>query len=125
MRSPLRVAVMVLGVLFALQGLGWIADPTRAAAGLGMPLLDDVGRSTQIGDLAAFFLVLGATILLGARPGRARLLYVPAALLGTAAVARILAWALHGAAFAAAFIGIEVACAVLLVTAARRLGENG
>jgi len=124
MRSPLRVAVMVLGVLFALQGIGWIADPTRAAAGLGMPLLDGVGRSTQIGDLAAFFLTLGATILAGARPGRARLLHVPAGLLGAAAVARTLAWALHGAAFAATFIAIEVGCAALLLTAARRLGEN-
>ncbi len=89
-----------------------------------MPLLDGLARSTQIGNLAAFFLTLGATILFGARAGRARLLYVPACLLGTAAVARMLAWALHGAAFATAFIAIELAAAALLVTSARRLAAR-
>lgn len=118
MRSPLRIAATVLGALFALQGLGWLLLPARAAEGLGMPLLDGLGRSTQIGDLAAFFLVLGATAALGAWRGRPVLLHVAAGLLGAAALGRTLAWALHGAAFAGAFIAIEVvAAAVLLATA--------
>jgi hypothetical protein len=121
LRSPLRLLVTLVGVFFALQGIGWLADPARAAAGLGMPLLDGLARSTQIGDLAAFFLTGGATMVVGARPGRARLLLVPAGMLGAAAVARTLAWALHGAALAATFIAIEVAVAVLLLAAARRL----
>ena len=124
MRSPLRIATMLLGALFAFQGVVWIADPGRAAAGLGMSLLDGVARSTQIGDLSALFLTAGATMLVGARPGRARLLYVPMGLFGVAAVARTLAWALHGAAFAATFIAIEVAVAVLLLAAARRLDAD-
>jgi hypothetical protein len=124
MRSPLRIATTVLGAFFVIQGLVWVLDPARAAEGLGMPLLDGLARSTQIGDLAAFFLTAGATILLGARPGRARLLYVPACLFGAAAVGRTLAWALHGAAFATVFIAIEFAAAALLVTAARRLDAS-
>lgn len=125
MRSPLRIATTLLGVFFALQGLIWIASPERAAEGLGMPLLDGLGRSTQVGDFAAFFLVAGATMVLGARPGNARLLRVPAGMLGVAAIVRTLSWALHGADFAAAFIAIEVAAAALLLTAARRLDTAG
>ncbi len=124
MARPLRIATMLLGALFTLQGLAWLADPERAARGLGMSLLDGIARSTQIGDLCALFLTAGATMLVGARPGRARLLYVPMGLFGVAAVARTLAWALHGAAFAATFVVIEIAVAALLLVAARRLDEE-
>lgn len=123
MRFPVRTLVTVLGVGFVLQGLAWLVDPARVAAGLGMPLLDGLARSTQIGDLSAFFLVAGATMLAGVRPGRARLLYVPAALIGGAAVTRTLAWALHDAAFAALFIAVEVAVGLLLLAAAGNLDD--
>jgi hypothetical protein len=86
-----------------------------------MPLLEGLGRSTQVGDFAALFLALGATTLAGARPGRARLLLVPAATLSAAALARTLAWAVHGAGFAGAFIGVELACAAILAAASRHL----
>jgi hypothetical protein len=124
MRSPLRLVVTVIAGGFLLQGLLWLVDPARAAAGLGMPLLDGLGRSTQAGDLASFFLTAGVTIALGSRPGRARLLYVPAGLVGGAAVARTLMWALHGAAFAGTFIAGElVVTALLLAAAASRKDE--
>ena len=55
------------------------------------------------------------------RPGRAALLWVPAGVLGGAALMRTLAWLLHEAAFAGTFIGIELACAALLLVAAQRL----
>lgn len=120
-RSRLRLAVAVVGALFALQGIGWILVPGRAASGLGMPLLDGLGRSTQVGDFAAFFLVAGLTMLAGSRPGRASWLRFPAALIGGAAITRTLAWLLHGAAFAALFIPIELAVGALLWHAAARL----
>ena len=125
MRSPLRIVTMLLGAFFALQGLGWIFDPARAAEGLGMPLLDGLARSTQVGDLAAFFLAIGVTALVGSRPGRARLLLVPAGVLGGTALMRTLAWLLHDAAFAGTFIAVEAVCAALLLLAARRLDATG
>ena len=124
MRSRWHVVATLLGVFFTLQGLGWLADPARAAAGLGMPLLDGLARSTQVGDLSAFFLVAGVTMLMGSRPGRARLLYVPAGLIGGAAVTRTLAWALHGAAFATLFITVEVVVGAILLKAASALDEG-
>jgi hypothetical protein len=114
----MRLLVVLLGVGFLLQGLGWIVVPTRAAESLGMPLLDGLGRSTQVGDFAAFFLTAGATMLAGSRPGRARLLLVPAGMLAAAAIVRTLAWLVHGAAFATAFVPVEVVAAVLLAIAA-------
>jgi hypothetical protein len=115
MSPALRIVIIVIGALFTLQGVGWLVVPTRAAAGLGMPLLDGLGRSTQAGDFAAFFLVLGVSILAGAAPGHARRLFFPAALLGTAALCRTIAWAVHGAAFAGTFITVEIVTTVLLL----------
>ncbi len=123
MRPPLRLAIVVLGAFFVLQGIGWLVDPARTASSLGMPLLDGLARSTQVGDLASFFLVAGATMLLGSRPGRARLLLVPAALIGGAAVTRTLAWLFQGAAFAWLFIAVEVVVGATLVRAAGRLDD--
>ena len=121
MHRTLRIAALVMGVGFTLQGVGWLVAPERAAASLGMPVLDGLARSTQFGDFAAFFLTLGVSILAAIAIGRARLLYFPAGLLGSAALCRTVAWAAHGAAFAATFIVVEVvACLLLLATAAGR-----
>ena len=54
-----NILTYVIGFLFLLMGLQWLVDPTSAAAGLGMSLLSGHGLSTQIGDLASFFLVVG------------------------------------------------------------------
>lgn len=121
MRSRLRTITTVVGALFTLQGIGWLLAPARSAAGLGMPLLDGLARSTQIGDMSIFFLMAGLTILLGSRPGSAKMLYFPAALIGGAAITRTLAWLLHGADFAALFISVEVATGLLLSYAAANL----
>jgi hypothetical protein len=124
MRSALRITTALLGAAFSLQAVLWLVAPARAAAALGMPLLDGVGRSTQIGDLSVFFAAAGILMLLGSRPGRARWLYVPAGLVGGASVTRSVAWAFHGADFAATFIGVEVAVGLLLLAAARTLDRE-
>jgi hypothetical protein len=124
MQTAVRVFVVLLGIFFTFQGVGWLIDPAAAAAGLGMPLLDGLGRSTQVGDFAMFFLAAGATILLGSLPGRERVLYFPALLVGGAALTRTIAWAAHGADFAALFIAVELVTGGLLLTAARRSGQR-
>jgi hypothetical protein len=119
MRSALRMIALLIGALFTLQGVGWLVVPGRAAAGLGMPVLDGLARSTQFGDFAAFFLTLGGSILVAVVLDRPRLLHFPAALLGSAAVCRVVAWVAHGAAFATAFIAVEVVTCLLLLATAR------
>ena len=125
MHSRLRLIVTILGAFFALQGVVWLLAPARAAESLGMPLLDGIGRSTQVGDFAAFFLTAGIAMLIGSRPGRARVLLFPAAMIGGAALTRTLAWLLQGADFAAMFIFVEVVTAVVLYLAANRLDAVG
>ncbi|SDR87173.1 hypothetical protein SAMN05216271_0618 [Halopseudomonas sabulinigri] len=124
MNKILTVVAGLLGLMFLLIGLRWLVDPSGAAGQLGMPLLDDVGRSTQIGDFAAFFLTLGVLILLGLVTSQRLWFYPAAMLLGIAALGRVLAWAVHDAALALDLIAPEVIIAAVLLLAARRLGTT-
>ena len=110
----------LIGALFLIQTAGWILDPATAAEGLGMPLLDGLARSTQVGDLTSFFLALGVMSLLGALRENGTWLLASAGLLGGAAVMRTLAWAIHGADFATEFIAVEAVLAITLVVIAVR-----
>lgn len=122
--NRLRLIVTLLGVFFTVQGLGFLLAPQRAVESLGMPLLDGIARSTQLGDFAAFFLVGGLGILYGSRPGNARALLFPAALIGGAAVTRTLAWLLQGADFAGMFIAVEVITGAILYRAAQTIDSR-
>lgn len=125
MHRLLRMIVIALGALFALQGAGWLLAPSLLASSLGMPLLDGLGRSTQVGDFASFFLTAGVSMLIGARPGRARVLYFPAALIGGAALTRTIAWMAQGADFAATFIAVELVTGAILCWGAAVLDRRG
>lgn len=116
-----RVISGLIGVFFLLQGFNWLIDPAAAAEGLGMPLLDGIGRSTQIGDIGAFFIALGTMGLLGAIRSNAQWLQAGALLLGAAACMRTLAAVLHGAEFATVFISIEIVFSGVLLFVASRI----
>ena len=81
-----RIVAAIPGVLLLVSGVGWLTDPAAAAEGLGMPLLEGIGRSTQIGDFAAFFLAGSAMVLIGAWTVRTGWLLAAALLVGGAAV---------------------------------------
>ena len=119
----LRVVTVLPGILFVVIGVGWIIDPASAAAGVGMPLLEGVARSTQIGDLGAFFLTMGLLILVGVTTLKRVWFYPPMMLLGLAATLRIIAWLVHGAALAGSMIAVEVIVTTLLFVSTIRLCE--
>lgn len=121
MNKIVRVIAAILGVLFVVIGLRWLIDPLAAATHLGMPLLDGAGRSTQIGDMTAFFLTLGASVLLAVFTTKRIWFYPAVMLLGTAAIGRLLAWSVHDAALALDMICVEVVVAVFLLFASQRL----
>ena len=121
----LRIATILLGVGFTLQGFGWLIAPERAAAGLGMSLLDGLGRSTQIGDFAAFFAAVGMCMLVGIRRREPILLRVAAGVLACAAFGRIVAWLAHGAALAGTFIVVEIVASLLLLATAGTTSDRG
>lgn len=119
MGKILRSVAGLFAGLFLLVGLGWLLAPGLLAEQFEMPLLDGMARSTQIADLASFFLTLSVCMLLGLVT-RNRVWFFPAMmLLGFAACGRILAWLAHGAALAPQMIAVEVAVILLLYFARR------
>ena len=69
------------GAFFLINGLQWIIAPARIAEQLGMPLLEGVGLSTQIGDMGSFFITVGAMTLIGAITTTRHWFYAPSMLL--------------------------------------------
>lgn len=124
MKTVLKVIVVLPAALFIVMGLRWLVDPAGIAPELGFALGDGVGRSSQVGDFAAFFLTVGVCVLLGLVRGRRVWYYPPIMLLLLAATGRVLAWALHDATFAGGMIAFEVLVAALLLAASRWLPER-
>ncbi len=124
MKKVLKVVVALPAVLFIVMGLRWLVDPAGIAPELGFVLGDGLGRSSQVGDFAAFFLTAGLCILLGVVSARRIWFYPQVMLLLLAAVGRVLAWALHDAAFAGAMIAFEVLVGGLLLAVSRWLPEK-
>ena len=125
MNVALKAIVLLCGVLFIVTGLRWLLAPAGVAPEFGLALSTGVGLSSQIGDMSAFFLTLGVSILMGLTTGRAIWYYPPMILLSLTAVGRILAWLLHDAALAMNLIAPEVIVALILLIASRRLATQG
>lgn len=124
MKKVLRLIVGFIGLLFLSMGLRWLLAPAGIAAELGMPLLDGVGRSTQIGDLAAFFITLGLCVLIALSTRNSQWYYPAILLLGLTAFGRMIAWLIHDAALPLQIIAPEIIFSVILLIAARVLKES-
>ena len=119
-----NILTYMIGFPFLLMGLQWLVDPTSAAAGLGMSLLSDHGLSTQIGDLASFFLVVGVFTLCAAIKKNKVWLYTPITLFGFAAISRIIAFLFHDAALSTDKIMVELVLAGFLFYLVKRKDNN-
>jgi hypothetical protein len=121
MKNVLRIVAGLVGILFFLNGLQWIISPANVAESLGMPLLEGVGLSTQIGDLGSFFITVGAMTLIGAISTTRHWFYAPSMLLLVAALYRTLSTLLYGAPFVMSAIVIEVSVGLFLIFAGSRI----
>jgi hypothetical protein len=117
----LRILVTLPAILFVVMGLRWMTDPAGAAGSLGMPLLDGLGRSSQIGDVGTLFLTMGLMILIGLVTSTRSWFYAPALMLSVVALFRLLAWLFHDAPLAPDMIAVEVIIATLLLFSAAKL----
>ena len=115
MNNVLRIVAGLVGILFFLNGLQWIISPANVAASLGMPLLEGVGLSTQIGDLGSFFITVGAMTLIGAITTTRHWFYAPSMLLLVAALYRTLSTLIYGAPFVMSAIVVEVVVGLFLI----------
>ena len=120
----LTVVVALPAILFITMGLRWLFIPEGVALELGLTLESGLGLSSQIGDLAAFFLVAGLCIMFGLVTSKRVWYYPPVMLLLVAASGRMIAWVVHGAAFAAQMIFFEIVISMLLLVASRILASE-
>ncbi|MBL4671350.1 MAG: hypothetical protein JKX81_03750 [Arenicella sp.] len=120
MNTALKILIGLTSILFIILGARWGIDPSGAAGQLGMPLLEGLGMSAQIGNVGAALLGMGIMILLGLTSQNPVWFYAPAILLSLVASFRSIAWLLHGAPFALQEIAIEIVLVVLLIIAAGR-----
>ena len=121
MKNVLRIVAGLVGILFFLNGLQWIISPANVAESLGMPLLEGVGLSTQIGDLGSFFITVGAMTSIGAITTIRHWFYAPSMLLLVAALYRTLSTLLYGAPFVMSAIVVEVSVGLFLIFAGSRI----
>ena len=116
----ITLLVALASLLFIAIGVRWLVDPAGAAPELGLSLSQGLGLSTQIGDISSFFLTLGLCIAI-ALVSKQGIWYYPAIMLLFAALGRLAAWSVHGAALAVPQIAVEVLVALLLWYASKRL----
>ncbi len=112
-----KILAGLVALLMGINAVGWLVDPAGAAEGLGMPLLDGIGRSSQVGDFSAFFVGITAFCILGIVRSHSTWLLSAATMLGLAALLRTMAWLVHGAEFAVVFIGAEAVMTAMLLLA--------
>lgn len=126
MNLLLRILVGLWGLGFGLLAVQGIIDPKVFTTQFGIEAPGASINSVR-SDFGAFFLVSATCALWGAaKPEKAKLLYVPAALYGTALVGRLIGLGLGDPASAAnnqAMI-IEGVSVLLMLFAARRLATS-
>ena len=125
MNKVLRLVVAVPGIFFVVTGLRWVVAPAGVAPEFGMPVLEGVGLSTQIGDIGAFFVAGGLFVLIGLVTQKRSWFYASTMLVGFAALFRVLAWLFHGASFTPDMIAVELVLTGLFLFAASRLPAEG
>ena len=124
MNRLIKLLVVLPAILFLVTGLRWLVAPAGVAPQFGLTLEQGVGLSSQVGDMSAFFLLLGISMLTALVGGSRNWYYPPIILLSLTALGRILAWLLHDAALAVDLIAPEVIVSVLLLLASRRLPDR-
>jgi len=115
----LKVLAGLPALVFVIVGLAWWIAPQFVGMQFRMDLLGGAGLSTQIADLAAFFLTLGGTILIGLATGNRVWFYPPIMLLAFAIVGRLIAWLVHGADLTVDMIAVEAVVIGILVANVR------
>lgn len=124
MKLILKILVTILSVLFIVNGVRWLVAPAGIAPMFGLELAAGIGLSSQIGDMAGFFLTLGTCALIGMISGQRLWFYPAIMLLGITATGRIIAFLVHDATLATQMIGIEAIAALVFFVASRNLASD-
>ena len=120
----LSILAALPAIVFVSFGVRWLVAPAGIAPFFGMDLMEGLGRSTVIGDMAAAFLTLGISVLTGLITQRRTWIIVPAIFMALAALGRVLAWAFHDATLAISMIGPEILIAAYWFYASKHICEG-
>ena len=124
MNKVLKLMVLIPAILFVVTGIRWLVAPAEVAPSFGLTLSEGIGLSSQVGDLASFFITLGSCMLIALITELRSWYYPPMMLLAIAAIGRTIAWLLHDATLAVSQIMVEVTVALILLLASRRLPQE-
>jgi hypothetical protein len=124
LNKVLKLLVLLPAILFVVTGVRWLVAPAGIAPDFGLTLAEGIGLSSQIGDMAGFFLTLGSCMLIALIIEHRSWYYPPMMLLAITALGRIVAWLLHDATLAVSQIMVEVTVALILLLASRRLPQE-
>lgn len=122
----LRIALLLVGVLFIAIGTGFMLAPVRLGEALGVTADGARGLSTIRGDFTAFFWVGGVSLALGGWRGHAGMLLVAAALVGITLTGRTISLLVDGTyPDALQPIVIEALTLALALAGARHFSKGG
>lgn len=124
MNKVLKLIVLIPAILFVVTGIRWLVAPAEVAPSFGLTLSEGIGLSSQVGNLASFFITLGSCMLIALITELRSWYYPPMMLLAIAAIGRTIAWLLHDATLAVSQIMVEVTVALILLLASRRLPQE-
>jgi len=120
----LKFMVLIPAILFVATGIRWLVAPAEVAPSFGLSLSEGIGLSSQVGNLASFFITLGSCMLIALITELRSWYYPPMMLLAITAVGRIVSWLLHDATLAVSQIMVEMTVALILLFASRRLPQE-
>lgn len=125
MTTILRIALIVVGVLFFTIGTGFLLAPLRLGEALGVAANGAQGLSTIRGDFTSFFWVGGISLALGGLRSNPVLLLVAASLVGVTLTGRVISLLVDGT-YPGAFqpMLIEAIALTLALVGARVLGKG-
>lgn len=121
MDKTLRILSVLAALPLAVIALRWVFDPSGAAEGLQMTLLEGPARNSQIGDTTSFFVGMAGFALYGIWKQNSDFIYAGTVLIAGVAVFRVLAGLAHDAPIIWLFVGIEVVTAAIWIAYARTL----
>ncbi len=124
MNKVLKLLVLLPAILFMVTGVRWLITPAEIAPNFDLALAEGIGLSSQIGNMAGFFLALASCMLIAVITERRSWYYPPIMLLVITAIGRVVAWLLHDAALAGGQIMVELVVAVILLVASGRLTQE-
>ena len=111
-----RFLCLVPSLIFLSNAYSWVTNPSKASSDLGMPYLEGIGRSSQIGDFSAFFIGIGIFCFIGSIFKNISFLVAAIIILISAAAMRIIAWQLYSASFATLYIAVEIVSSIMLLS---------